>query len=197
MRKVLFLLMIFLMGGQLSAQLKDLKELDKMKAVKSLEEALADPQSVIKLDLSGQKLYSLDIEINRLTNLQYLDLTKTELTQFPIEVTKLPNLQYLQLARNDITKIPDEIARLENLKFLGMSRNNLYLVSPEMGKLKKMEYVDLWDNPIKEFPEEIRGMSNLKKLDLRVVQINEAEKKKLMKMFPYSDIKFSKTCNCN
>ncbi|MEQ9063365.1 MAG: leucine-rich repeat domain-containing protein [Vicingaceae bacterium] len=197
MKYFIALFMVLSVNFQALAQLKDLAELEKMKGPKTMEEALVDPQSVVKLDLSGNKLYGVDLEINRLVNLQYLDLSKNELRDFPIEVTKLVNLQYLQLGRNKITKIPDEIARLENLKFLGMSRNDLYLISPEMGKLKKMEEFDLWDNPIKEFPEEIRQMSSLKKLDLRVVQINEKEKKRLMKMFPYTDIKFSKTCDCD
>ena len=73
-----------------------------------------------------------------------------------------------------------------------MSRNDLYLISPEIGKLTSMEELDLWNNPIKEFPEEMRGMKNLKRMDLRVVQLNEKEKKKLMKMFPDSKLQFSK-----
>ena len=179
------------------AQLLSLEELEDMKAEKSLETALENPTSIIKLELKGDDVFSIRFEIGKLVNLQSLKLTGSKMTEFPLEATKLINLQHLDLSKNKITKIPDEIALLENLKYLGLSRNNLYVISPEIGKLKKLEELDLWNNPIKEFPEEMRGMSSLKKLDLRVVQVNEKEKKRLMKMFPYSDLKFSKTCDCN
>lgn len=188
--------LIFLSGFSLAQQLT-LEELDDIKANKSLEDALLDPSSVIKLELKGNDVFSVRFKMGKFVNLQYLALTGSKMTEFPLEVTKLINLQYLDLSKNKITKIPDEIAKLENLKYLGMSRNNLYLISPEIGQLKKLEEFDLWNNPIKEFPEGMRGMTSLKKMDLRVVQLNDQEKKKLMKMFPDTKLKFSKTCDCN
>jgi len=180
-----------------SAQLPTIKELKDMKPEKSLERALENPSSIKKLELKGDDVFAVRPELSKFVNLQSLELTGTNMTEFPIETTKLANLLYLDLSKNKITKIPDEIAALENLKYLGISKNNLYVISPEIGKLKNLEELDMWNNPVKDFPEEMRGMSGLKKFDLRVVQVNEKEKKRLMKMFPYTDIKFSKTCDCN
>ncbi len=199
MKKIITLLLLCASIGLYAQKdgLVEFDELDKEIAFESMEDALAEPENVIKLDLSKQKLANLDYDFRKLVNLQWLDLSKNELNSFPLAITELPKLQYVDLSKNNIDKIPDEIGKLEHLRHLAISKNRIYVISPEMGKCRNMEYFDLWDNPVKSFPEELRHMSKLKRLDLRVTVINEAEQKKLMKMFPDTDIKFSKTCNCN
>lgn len=194
---VIITALIFLFSINTSAQLLTMEDLDEMDGEKSFTEAIISPKSVIKLVVKGDEIEELDFQIRKMTNLQYLVLNKCEIREFPEGITTLSNLQYLDLSKNDISKIPDEIANLKHLKYMGLSKNNVYVISPKIGELKEIEELDLWDNPIKEFPMEMRGMSSLKKLDIRVVQINEEEKKKLQKLLPYTKIKFSKTCDCN
>ena len=196
--KILNTLVILLFSSFIYAQdgLIPLEELENEQLFKSMEEALLEPENVVRLDLSKQKIPNLDYDFRKLVKIQWLKLAKNDFKKFPIAVTELPLLQWLDLSKNDIDKIPDEIGKLQYLRSLNMSKNKIYVISPELGKLKKLETIDLWDNPIKTFPIELRGMSSLKLLDLRVTVINDTEKKKLQKMFPYTKIKFSKTCNC-
>jgi len=196
--KILNTLVILFLTSFIYAQdgLFTLEELENEQLFESMEEALLEPENVIRLDLSKQKIPNLDYDFGKLVKLQWLNLSKNDFEEFPIAVTELPDLQWLDLSKNDITKIPDEIGKLQNLLYINISKNKVYVISPELGKLKKLETIDFWDNPIKTFPDELRGMSSLKLLDLRVTVINEKEKTKLQRMFPYTEIKFSKTCNC-
>lgn len=198
--KILLILTALILSVGLKAQTEELlpfEELENAFLNTSLEEALIDPKNVVRLDLSKSKLLNLDYDFRKFVNLQWLDLSNNDLTSFPVILGELSKLQYLDISKNKIDKVPDEIGKLVNLKELYLSKNKIYSLSPEMGKLKKLEKIDMWDNPIKTFPEELRNMSALKDLDLRVTVINEAEKKKLIKMFPDAKIKFSKSCNCN
>lgn len=192
----LILCSLFFISATCLAQLVPYEELEEKYLYKSMEEAMNDPANVIRLELKKEDLHQLGLDFKKFVNLQWVDLSKNEFTEFPKELTELPFLQYIDLSKNEIKDIPDGISKLEHLRYLGMSRNRLYLMSPKIGTLKKLETLDLFDNPLTVFPQELSGLESLKELDLRLVQINEKEKRRLQKLMPYADIKFSKTCDC-
>ena len=63
----------------------------------SFKEALANPKEVICLDLSGNYLTGLPVEIGQLTKLRELSLFNNYLTSLPSEIGKLTNLRKLIL----------------------------------------------------------------------------------------------------
>ena len=82
-----------------------------------LETALENPQEVVKLDLSMQKLTKISPEIAKLTNLECLDLSFNRFTDLPQELKQLKKLRYINLAGTRfLTKAPAVLKELESLQ---------------------------------------------------------------------------------
>ncbi len=77
------------------------------------------------LDLSGNKLTSLQAEVRLLSKLRVLDLSDNVLTNIPAELGQLSNLEVLNLRNNSLTGLPYELGNLSNLKTLDL-RGNTY-----------------------------------------------------------------------
>ncbi|MBC7450519.1 MAG: leucine-rich repeat domain-containing protein [Cytophagales bacterium] len=87
----------------------------------SLEEALKDPLSVQKLDLSLQSLTTIPAEIGQLENLIYLDLSFIKFALFPPEFAKLKKLEYLNLSgTRSLSKVPAILSSLPALKVVDL-----------------------------------------------------------------------------
>lgn len=177
--------------------LLDSVTLDTMIGFTSLQEALKQPEKVVKLVLRKQKINQFPPEIWQFPNLQYLDLSKNEIQEIPDSIHAFKNLQVLHLSRNSIEYMPRTIGDLANLRILEVNQNDLYLIPPQLGKLQKLEVLDLWDNNISRFPEELKQLSdNLKVLDLRSILINFENQERLRKMLPKTKIYMSPPCKC-
>ena len=91
----------------------------------SLTEALKDPLSVQKLDLSMQKL-----------------------TVFPEEILQLKNLVCLDLSFNKIPTLPATFSTLTNLKVVNiMGTRYMSKLPPVLTQMPNLEVVDLRDHP--------------------------------------------------
>ena len=75
--------------------------------LKHIEEAARTGQT--ELDLSGNQLSQLPVEITKLTKLTKLDLSDNQLSELPSEITKLTNLTTLELSGNPLKTPPSEI----------------------------------------------------------------------------------------
>lgn len=190
------LLMVLGCVWQGRAQLLDSLTLDTMTAFTSLEEALKQPDKVIKLVLRKEKLSVFPQEILSFKNLQYLDLSKNRLKEIPEEIDSLKSLQVLILSKNDIETLPKEIGLLKSLRMLNVNQNELVSLPPQIGNLENLQYLDLWSNNISYFPEQMKYLKNLKVMDLRVILINTPDQKKIQEMLPHTRIYFSPSCNC-
>lgn len=192
------LITILLLGFALSAkaQLLDSLALDTMLGHTNLQEALKEPDKVIKLVLRKQKLTAMPAEILKFKNLQYLDLSKNKIKKLPEGIDTLKQLQFLILSKNLIEELPKQIGDLPNLKHLNVNQNELETLPAQIGKLEKLEYLDLWSNNLNEFPEEMKYLKNLKVLDLRVILISDEQQTRLKNLLPKTTIHFSKNCNC-
>jgi Leucine-rich repeat (LRR) protein len=180
-----------------SAQLLDSLSLDTMKGCTNIHEAMKDPESVIKLDLSKNKLKDFPEDIRKLTNLQYLDLSKNKITSIPSWIGELKDLQFLILSKNKIDSLPPEFGDLTHLKYFIMNRSELTRLPHTIGNLKELRYIDLWDDNISSFPYELKNISdNLQTLDLRDVLVNNASQAFLKSILPTTNIFFSPSCPC-
>ncbi|MDD2529704.1 MAG: leucine-rich repeat domain-containing protein [Bacteroidales bacterium] len=141
---------------------------------KSLESALKNPTEVITLDLEKKKLKVVPKEIFEMRNLERLILKRNKIKDVPKELSALKHLHYLDLASNNIDSLPKELSILN------------------------LDTLILWDNRIREFDREFEKMSSkLKYLDLRAIQMNRQEQKKIKEIFPTTNIRLAFPCNCN
>jgi len=162
----------------------------------TIEEALKNPDAVIKLELRKSKLKEFPKEIFQFKNLQYLDLSKNNIKEIPEDIAKLTNLQHLSLSKNSLESIPMEIGELVNLYYLNLNQNDIGAIPPQIGKLVNLRNLDLWSNNISVFPDEMKGMTKLKLMDLRVILIPDAEQARIQSLLPNTKIHFSPYCKC-
>ncbi len=87
------------------------------------------------LNLSGNKLTSLQAEVRLLTKLRSLDLSNNNLTNIPAELGQLQNLEVLNLKNNKLTGLPYELGNLKSLKTLDL-RGNAY-AEADLAVIKK------------------------------------------------------------
>ena len=99
------------------------------------------------LDLSGQGLTAVPMDVFTRTDLTKLDLSDNMLTgALPAEVRHLSKLQRLDLSHNSFTGVPAEVGQLSELLYLDLSYNQLTGLPYELGNLKKLEVLDLTGN---------------------------------------------------
>jgi Leucine-rich repeat (LRR) protein len=197
-RKFVLIILLVIAVNNISAQqaLLDSLTLDTLTAFTSLEEALKNPEQVIKLELRKKKYKAFPPEIFKFKNLQYLDLNKNNIKEIPPEINQLTSLQYLSIARNNLLELPNEIGALTNLYYLNLNQNDLEALSPTIGNLEKLRNFDLWSNNLSRFPEEMKNMKDLRLLDLRVIMIPDAEQTRIQGLLPNTKIFFSPYCKC-
>jgi Leucine-rich repeat (LRR) protein len=197
--RITFLLLFLLSFHRIFAQqppLLDSLTLDTMTAFTSLEEALKNPEKVIKLELRRKKLKSFPMEILKFPNLQYLDISKNSIKELPAEIGELKNLQFLVISRNSIEELPPQIGDLTNLIYLNVNQNELTSIPTTIGKLTKLRNLDLWSNNIDRFPEELKNLKSLLVFDLRVILIPDAEQAAIQALLPNTKVYFSPYCKC-
>ncbi len=145
----------------------DLDALENMNGFTSLEEALKNPDAVVKLDLQNNGMKALPPEIGRFRNLQYLNVSRNQLSELPREIGNLARLQVLNVSGNQIDVVPAELRRLQSLKQLNLSTNLLKKLPPEIGSLTKLEFLDASENRLTQVPAAIGLATNLRTVYLR------------------------------
>jgi Leucine-rich repeat (LRR) protein len=176
--------------------LLDSLTLDTLKAYTSLQEALKNPELVIKLELRKKKLKEFPVEIFKFPNLQYLDLSKNDIKKIPAEIGQLKNLQYFSISKTGLESLPPQIGELTNLYFLNANQNEISTLPAQIGKLTKLKKLDLWSNNIDKYPNEIKNLVSLQTLDLRVILIPDDEQERVQNLLPRTKIYFSPYCKC-
>lgn len=158
----------------------------------NLEEALSNPESVFRLNLSNQNLQIPDTVWSKFLNLEYLSLKNDHLKQIPNGIGSLKNLKVLDLSGNDFEVLPssfnnlinlqelylnDEkylqfeksipvLSKLPKLKSLHLEGDGLQRLPKNFYMLNQIETLYLNNNKFKRVPKEINGLKNLKYLDV-------------------------------
>ncbi len=140
-------------------------------------------KKLIKLNLSGNHLRSIDSNYMFLENLKILKLNSNDLNRLYDVFQKLKNLEYLSLAYNSLSEIPRSIfslkqlrrldlsmnrlisipiiSNVQNLNFLNISSNRLENITKTIGKLVNLKTLNLNNNKLHELPEEVGNLTNL------------------------------------
>lgn len=178
------------------AQILDPSELDTARMYTRLDQALANPDAVLRLDLSRQKLQAFPMEIFQLSQLQELRLNKCRLSELPDEFFLLPDLQILQCQHNELDTIPSSIFQLSSLKVLDFADNLIEIVPDEITQLSALETLALWDNPITYYAEGLSEMQQLKVLDVLNNAMSRETQERLKTSLPNCKIIMSPPCAC-
>lgn len=192
----LIILLLGLYSGTIRAQLLDSLQLDSIPAITDLQEALRQPEKVIKLELRKKKYKKFPIEIFQFPNLQYLDISRNSIKEIPDSMYMIPHLQYFDASKNKISSMPKSIGRLKRLAYLNFNNNELFGLPPQIGMLENLRILDLWSNELSDFPESMKMLKNLLVLDLRAILMDEALQKRLKELMPNTTIHMSPSCNC-
>ncbi len=126
-----------------------------------------------ELDLSGEELTEVPLEIGRLTQLEKLSLHNNQITEIPAAITQLTNLTTLDLSGNQIVEIPATITQLTNLTALNLSLNEITEIPAAIVQLTNLTVLDLLCNQITEIPAAITQLTNLTVLHLGSNKITE------------------------
>ena len=178
------------------AQLLDSLSLDTLTGFTNLQEALKNPDAVVKLVLRKQHLKAFPKAIFQFKNLQYLDISKNSIADIPDSIGTLIQLQYFACSKAGLQHVSKEIGKLINLTYLNLNQNDLEYLPPQIGNLQKLEILDLWSNNFNEYPESLKNLSSLKVIDLRNILINDEEQNKLKALMPKATVYLSPSCKC-
>lgn len=123
-------------------------DLKNKKTYYSLQEAMAHPDEVYKLSLTGLKLKTFPADILRFSNLQELNLSNNKIKSLPDNLDDLPNLQLLNLAQNKLSVLPESIGQLQYLEYLYLAKNGLIDIPVWVGGLSKLRLLDITYNQL-------------------------------------------------
>jgi hypothetical protein len=179
------------------AELLDSVALAMYQEYTDLEEALKNPDNVIKLSLRKKKLKEFPKQLYQLKNLQYLDLSRNSIKELPDSIVTFRNLQYLIVSRTGLERLPRNIGEMKNLRHLNVNQNEISVLPFSFGDLENLEVADLWSNNLEYFPESMANLKNLKWMDLRNILIPQNHQDNLQNMLPNTNIQFSPPCNCS
>ena len=190
-----FLLLNLLTFSQ--GQLLDSMTLATYQEFTDLNEALKEPENVVKLTLRKKNYKEFPKQIYAFKNLQYLDLSKNSIKQLPDSIIKLTNLQYLIVSRNGLEALPNTIGKLKNLRFLNVNQNEIARIPYSFGELENLEAIDMWSNNLEYYPETLKNLKNLKSFDLRNILIPQNHQDIIQSQLPHTTIYFSPACKCS
>ncbi|MFN6040118.1 MAG: leucine-rich repeat domain-containing protein [Bacteroidota bacterium] len=196
-KKIFLSTIILVYFSNIYAQILDSMALENTFSFTSIEEAIQNPESVIRLELRKKKIKNFPIEIFLFKNLQYLDISKNNIKSIPDSLDLLPNLQYFNASKNKISEIPNSIGKMKNLKWMIWNNNEIGMLPYAIGNLEDLQYLDLWNNNLSIFPESMSKLKKLKTFDLRHILLNEQEQTHLHDLLPSTIIYMDRPCNCN
>ncbi|MCI4670975.1 MAG: leucine-rich repeat domain-containing protein [Bacteroidia bacterium] len=126
-------------------------QLQRQKWYTSVQEAMAKPQEVYKLTLTGQKLTSIPNQVFYFSNIQVLDLGDNKIKLLPSEIAQLKNLQVLILTGNKLRFLPEEMKEMQNLHTLFVASNRLVEFPAWLGGLSKLRTLNVSSNNLTSY----------------------------------------------
>ncbi|KAK0152403.1 Leucine-rich repeat-containing protein 18 [Merluccius polli] len=134
----------------------------------SVPKSLLGLCDVEELDLSRNLLKKLPDFIDKFVNLRFLDVHSNYLEYIPQSIGRLQNLLTLNLCNNRLTSgaLPSELGLLAKLHKLNLGLNRLDSVPRSLAGLKELRVVGLFDNRLTAYPDCLRPLKKLEKVNL-------------------------------
>ena len=159
----------------------------------TLDEALKNPEKVIRLKLNSQTEVNAIADWSKFYNLEYLTLENDGLSEIPASISNIKNLKILDLSGNNFTTLPkgfsklvnleelylnnekkmdlpkmlEMLGSLPNLRKLHLEDDNLTRIPKEIVKLRHLESLYLNNNKLKAIPKQLEGLDHLQYLEIQ------------------------------
>ena len=105
------------------------------------QEVFELPKSVLRINVSFNKILSVSNNIGRLSHLQMLDLSYNKLQSLPEEISLLVNLEELYIDNNSLLTLPKNVVKLNKLLILFVFKNNKKFQSDELKTLETHSFI--------------------------------------------------------
>ena len=161
-----------------------------------LEDAMLNPNEVVKLDLRKQKLKVIPNEIFGLLELRELYLDKNQITELPADISRLNKLEKLSLQHNELSLFPRSVLELSSLEFLDLADNMIDSIPDEIVHLEQLNTLSMWDNPIAYYSPALSKLPRLKILDLLHNTMSKETQGRLYRDLPKCKLIVSPPCAC-
>jgi Leucine-rich repeat (LRR) protein len=118
-------------------------------------------ENLTHLNLEGNKLSQLPLNMKNLMKLQHLNLSHNCLKVLSDEIGNLSMLQTLKLENNSLVELPDSVCKLMNLQQLSIANNSLRILPNDIGDLVKLETLVISGNMLEDLPGSLLQLTNL------------------------------------
>ncbi|KAG4939027.1 hypothetical protein JHK82_044772 [Glycine max] len=135
-----------------------------MDQVDWLPDSIGKLSSLIKLDLSENRITVLPSTIGGLSSLTSLNLHSNKIAELPECVGDLLSLVYLNVGGNQLSSLPASLGRLVHLEELDLSSNQLSVLPDAIGSLVSLKVLNVETNDIEEIPHSIGRCVALREL---------------------------------
>uniref|UniRef100_A0A3B3QC61 Leucine rich repeat containing 7 n=1 Tax=Paramormyrops kingsleyae TaxID=1676925 RepID=A0A3B3QC61_9TELE len=153
---------------QVLEQIHNLKELwMDNNSLQTMPGSVGKLRQLRYLDLSKNRIETLDTEISGCESLEDLLLSSNMLQQLPESIGMLKKLTTLKVDDNQLTSLPHSIGSLSLLEEFDCSCNELEVLPPTIGYLHNLRTFAADENFLSELPREIGNCKNVTVMSLR------------------------------
>lgn len=148
--------------------------------VSDVNEAIREPETLVFLDLSGNKVKSLkNYMFANYTSLRAMNLSRNKIDDLPRSVFVNLDLEILRLSHNQLTAIPFQVfAPMQDLRVLDLSHNGIVTILDHFFKFNRyIEELLLNNNNITKLTSNaLADLTYLKRLDLSTNSLESVAK---------------------
>lgn len=136
---------------EIFSSIQKLNHLDlSFNKLESLDDSIGSCFMLKELLLSNNRLTALPMSISRCSCLTVIDMQDNMLDKFP-NIYNLSSITSINLSNNNITDVPIEFGRCSSLKSIELRKNRLSSL-PNLDKFMSMTYLDLTENCLSSIP---------------------------------------------
>ena len=155
-----------------SGQLTDAKELTLAEGLTSFpKEIYTLAKTLVRLDMTNNRLSSLPDDFYRLKNLKILFLSNNNFTELPAVLAKCPKLSMIGFRNNQIDTVQENALPLTT-RWLILTDNELEKLPDSIGDLTLLQKCMLSGNKLTSLPQSISHCHNLELLRIAVNQLD-------------------------
>uniref|UniRef100_L7N3B7 Leucine-rich repeat-containing protein 7 n=1 Tax=Xenopus tropicalis TaxID=8364 RepID=L7N3B7_XENTR len=136
-------------------------------SLQTLPGATGKLKQLIYLDMSKNRIESVDTDISGCESLEDLLLSSNLLQQLPDSIGLLKKLTNLKVDDNQLVALPNTIGNLSLLEEFDCSCNELESLPPTIGYLHSLRTLAVDENFLTELPREIGNCKNVTVMSLR------------------------------
>jgi Leucine-rich repeat (LRR) protein len=146
---------------------------NKVSKLDDTVQRIRNGERLTKVDLSNCDLTEIPTEIFDLgSSLEFLNLGGNQISTIPIEIQKLTHLKILFFAQNHFEIVPPVLGTLPSLFMLSFKSNKIQEV-PDESLSPSIGWLILTDNKIRRIPSSIGKLRGLRKLMLAGNEISD------------------------